>query len=207
MSCLVSYQSAGTPGTFSLEVHSDTPGLRLDAMPAGRSKTIAGEWIQATAGGSHINTGTWKRNPRFHLKVLGGRTKLKITLTRPASVWKSQVNKDSLGCMIGFYVCKGPITNRDLSGNILYEDEPWSETPFVPTHSVSTPVNFELPPLEDEVYSIIPATFDADKLGPFVLSVTADSEVHLSRDTGKVEKPAVKVAGGMGAFAGRFARK
>jgi len=151
MSCLVSYQSAGTPGTFSLEVHSDTPGLRLDAMPAGRSKTIAGEWIQATAGGSHINTGTWKRNPRFHLKVLGGRTKLKITLTRPASVWKSQVNKDSLGCMIGFYVCKGPITNRDLSGNILYEDEPWSETPFVPTHSVSTPVNFELPPLEDEV--------------------------------------------------------
>lgn len=90
------------------------------------------------------------------------------------------------------------------------QDEPWSETPFVPTNSVSTPPDFELEPLEDEVYSIIPATFDPDHCGPFVLSVTSDSEVRLTRDVGRgADKPAGAgaAAGGFGGGFARFVRK
>ena len=49
------------------------------------------------------------------------------------------------------------------------------ESAFVPMHSVRTPVDFCIEPLpEDDVYSIIPATFEPGKTGPFFLSVSAE---------------------------------
>lgn len=72
-----------------------------------------------------------------------------------------------------------------MNEDITHNGEPWSETPFVPMHSVCTPTGFELEPLEDEVYTIIPATFEPGKTGPFYLSVVSDSEFALHRDTGK----------------------
>lgn len=75
--------------------------------------------------------------------------------------------------------------SRDVSEEIYHEGEPWSETPFVPMHAVSTPLNFELEPLDDEVYTIIPTTFEPGNTGPFILSVVADSDFTLQRDNSK----------------------
>jgi hypothetical protein len=187
----------GCRGSFSVEVLSDCPGLKLEPMPAGRATVLSGQWSGgdngggggngSTAGGNHMHRATWKKNPHFHLRLLSlsGRTKVKITLSRPAAAWKQQTSKDSLGCMLGFYVCKGPVPVRG-GGNeeIYHEGEPWSETAFVPANSVSTPAEFELPPLDNEVYTITPCTFEPGKVGPFVLSVTADAEVIVTRDSG-----------------------
>ena len=114
---------------------------------------------------------------RYHLRLLGpARTKVKITLSRPAGDWKEQMRKDTVGCMLGFYVVPGPSPDRRGMEEIFHDGQPWSETPFVPTHSVGTPQGFELEPLEDEVYTIIPATYEPGKTGPFFLSVVSEGE-------------------------------
>jgi len=175
---------AGAKGSFMLEVHSNQ-ALQLEALPESQTRTISGEWTESSAGGSHMH-GSWKKNPRYHLRVLGTeRTKVKITLSRPAGYWKQQTTKDSVGSMLGFYLVQGPSPSRDMSEGIFHEGEPWSESPFVPMNLVSTPTNFELEPLEDEVYSIIPATFEPGKHGPFFLSVSSESEFTLQRDHGQ----------------------
>ena len=44
-------------------------------------------------------------------------------------------------------------------------------------NAVSTPQNFYLDPLpEDEVYTIVPATFDPGHHGPFFVTVSSDVE-------------------------------
>jgi hypothetical protein len=50
---------------------------------------------------------------------------------------------------------------------------------------VATPQNFYLEPLDDEVYTIIPATFEPEKHGAFFLSVASDSEFTLQRESGR----------------------
>ena len=88
------------------------------------------------------------------------------------------MSKDSVGSMIGFYLVQGATPARDTA-EVYHDGKPWSETPFVPMNSVSTPNGFVLEPLEDEVYSIIPSTFEPQKTGPFFLSVVADCDFSL----------------------------
>ncbi|CAM9221623.1 unnamed protein product [Choristocarpus tenellus] len=91
--------------------------LRADFIPHGLflvyelpetvSKTIAAEWNSQTAGGSHLNP-DWKKNPSFQLKLRGsGPAKIKIVLSRPEKDWKNKCIKDSVGCMMGFYLTAG----------------------------------------------------------------------------------------------------
>jgi hypothetical protein len=82
----------GARGRFTLEVVSDCPGIKLDPMPEGRATVLSGAWGESSAGGSHMHKGTWKKNPRFHLLLpsSAGRTKVKITLSRPPAPWKQQ---------------------------------------------------------------------------------------------------------------------
>lgn len=48
---------------------------------------------------------------------------------------------------------------------------------------VSTPAQFKLQPLpEDEVYVIMPATFESGKKGGFFLSVVTDADFSLRKD-------------------------
>jgi len=197
-----SLAEAGSEGRFSVEVFSDCEGLRLEPLPDGRAKALSASWDEPSAGGNHMQRGTWKKNPRFHLKLHGadGPVRVKITLSRPPGPWKALVAKDSLGCMLGFYVCRGPNPARGGGSELYHEGEPWTETPFVPTHSVSTPPGFELPPMDGEVFTIIPTTFEPGKCGPFVISVTADVNFTLAKDAGRsAEAPATKPkAGGFG---------
>ena len=112
---------------------------------------IAGEWSEATAGGSHLNSLTFKKNPKFVLKLrrygqgrkssLDGRErdrdqrhsisgmddmnssdpmKTRITVSRVGTNWKSLMKKDTVGCMIGFYIFirrTSILTNNSNSNN------------------------------------------------------------------------------------------
>ena len=180
----------GAKGQFVLEVHSDYPVV-VESLPDTKSRTLAGEWTESNSGGSHMHQ-CWKKNPLYHLRLLGNkRSKVKISLSRPAgnASWKAQTGKDSVGSMIGFYLVQGPAPARDAA-EVYHDGKPWSETPFVPMNSVSTPSNFVLEPLEDEVYSIIPATFEAGKKGPFFLSVVADCDfsLQLQKDSSRTRR-------------------
>ena len=212
-----SLSSSGEVGRFSLEVHSDCPGIRIEPLAEGRAKTISSAWTKESAGGNHMHKQTWKKNPKFHLRLAAGveRATVKVTLSRPTGPWKPNVTKDSLGCMLGLYLCKGPNAQHGgLPGDeIWHEGEPWSETAFVPANAVSTPAGFELPGLESgEVYTIVCATFEPGKVGPFVLSVTADADFSLTQVSAdpppKAAAPAAsKGFGGKGGGFGGFASK
>ena len=53
---------------------------------------------------------------------------------------------------------------------------------MVPTHEVSTPPGFMLDSnSEDEVFTIMPATFEPGKTGPFFISIATDVEFSLRR--------------------------
>ena len=140
----------GVKGHFELEVFSSEP-VRLTQLPESNSRMIAGEWSEATAGGSHLNSLTFKKNPKFVLKLrrygqgrkssLDGRErdrdqrhsisgmddmnssdpmKTRITVSRVGTNWKSLMKKDTVGCMIGFYIFirrTSILTNNSNSNN------------------------------------------------------------------------------------------
>merc|ERR1719326_2260820 len=86
----------GRGGTFTLEAHSDYPVL-MEELPESRSQTVAGEWVEGNAAGSHLYP-DWKRNPKYQLRLLSDRpAKVKITLTRPEQVWRGPCRKDTVG--------------------------------------------------------------------------------------------------------------
>jgi len=182
-----SLSEKGIKGGFTLEIHSDF-ALKVEELPEARSKTITGEWTEGTAGGSHLNP-DWKKNPRFFLKLNTSEpANVKIALSRNEKVWAQNCAKDSIGCMMGFYLMQGTKLNRDM-GNIYHDGKPWGESPFVPLHSVGTPEGFTLAPLpEGEVYSIMPTTFDPAIKGAFFLSVVTDVDFTLTSGEGKGSK-------------------
>ena len=96
----------GVRGAYDLDVYCSEP-IKLTHLPDNYSRVIAGEWTEATAGGSHICHGSWKKNGKYSLKLRGksiGTSKVIITLTRAGETWKSQCRADTVGCMIGFYI-------------------------------------------------------------------------------------------------------
>ncbi|CAB1113434.1 unnamed protein product [Ectocarpus sp. CCAP 1310/34] len=102
----------GVKGAYSLEIHSDH-AVEVEELPETTSRTIAAEWGTQTAGGSHIHP-DWKKNPCFHLKLrTTGPTKVRISLSRPEKDWKNKCIRDSVGCMMGFYLMSGSKPNRN----------------------------------------------------------------------------------------------
>ena len=67
---------------------------------------------------------------RYHLRLLGqARTKVKITLSRPAGDWKEQMRKDTVGCMLGFYLVPGPSPQPVAFLRALRAQAPWGTRP------------------------------------------------------------------------------
>ena len=98
-----------------------------------------------------------------------------------------QCRKDSIGAMLGFYLLVrrgGQLTRESREqSEVQHEGRPWTESSFVPMHTVSTPPGFYLDPLPPgEAYVIVPATFEPNKLGPFMVSVETDVEFLLAKD-------------------------
>ncbi|GMI02847.1 hypothetical protein TrLO_g14068 [Triparma laevis f. longispina] len=185
----------GAKGGFTLEIHTDYP-VKVNELPEARSKTLTGEWTETTAGGSHLNP-DWKKNPKYQLKLHSSEAaNVKIMLSRNESSWSKECTKDSIGAMMGFYIMLGDKPNRDM-GNIYHDGKPWNESAFVPLHSVTTPDNFMLPPLQDdECYTIMPCTFDGGKKGSFFLSVVSEVGFGLSVKGGEGGKKDLGGGGG-----------
>ncbi|TMW67948.1 hypothetical protein Poli38472_007620 [Pythium oligandrum] len=184
-------------GTFDIQVDPDFP-LLLDELPKFTTQSLPGEWTEATGVGCHLYA-DWKKNPKFYLHLKAVRpAKVKITLTRSELEWKGKCKRDAVGTMLGFYVFhgqrlvrageahhnnnNGPGNAPTLPHNIIVNGRPWSETDFVPLHSVTSPPELILPSAFNEPYVIMPATYEPGKLGKFVLSVQCDTEFALSSE-------------------------
>ena len=174
--------SADLEGSFVLKVWSDY-NVRMEELPQRFTRTVPGAWAETFGGGCHMNA-DWKRNPKFVLSLLAeehtGPANVTITLSRPEDRWARAVKLDTVGTMMGFYLMAGTRVTRDPTG-VNHEGKPWTGTAFMPIHEVSTPQHFTLQPLgEEEVYTIVPATFEPGQLGPFFVTVSADCEFSLS---------------------------
>lgn len=174
-----SLSSANIKGKYELEVYCSEK-FELHSIPESESKVIAGSWTEAISGGSHIHS-SWKKNPMFTLRLKNTSRsiiresgeeiyyKVRISLTRHGSVWRAKERKDTVGCMIAFYVFISSGNSNDLVE--IYA------SPFVPTSEVCSEDDFQLQPLKKgEEYVIMPATNQPGIIGNFVLSVMCAQE-------------------------------
>ncbi|OWZ17169.1 Calpain-like cysteine protease C2 [Phytophthora megakarya] len=186
---------AGAEGSFELQVDCDFP-LLVDELPkgAGAVQSMPGEWSATKSGGCHLHP-DWRQNPKFYLQIQGVRpTKVRITLTRSEREWKSRCQRDSVGTMIGFYLFRGgsgklirPGDSTEGGSNsanpIVINGRPWSETDFVPLHSICSPPDLILSAAAKDGYVIVPTTYEPGRLGKFVISVQCDIEFTLTCDS------------------------
>jgi len=164
----------GIKGSFDLEVHS-SEAVNVSLLPDSYSRSIAGEWTEASAGGSHLCPGTWKRNPKFTFRfknssAANAPARVRISLVRHGPSWKTLARKDTIGCMLGFYIFVLR-DGGDMQLQQLYE------SPFMPNDENSTQPDFQLDQLPpNDEYVIMPTTFSDAKCGAFILSVMSDYE-------------------------------
>lgn len=164
-------------GGFELEVFcSET--VYVNPLPETYSRTVAGDWAEASAGGSRLFPSSFKKNPkftlRFHYPVNSEEpARVRITVARHGANWKAMCKKDTVGCMIGFYI----FINRHGELTQIFEST------FVPDAELSTEPNFSLPQLSHgEVYTIMPTTFHDAKVGAFVLSIMSEFEFTVFKE-------------------------
>lgn len=171
-------------GHFELDIHSSQP-IKVTEILSSNTQTIEGAWTMETAGGCHLNP-AWKKNPKIVLQLHTGKpVAVKIELSRSESEWKRKCQRNNVGTMMGLYLLKGTKnigrSNSSSAGVGTINGKPWSgETDFVPMHEVSTPLNLILPPLFNESYVIMPAVWEPDQTGNYLLSVTAPCPFSLS---------------------------
>lgn len=172
---------AGAEGTFELQVDCDFP-LVMDELPKFSTQSLPGEWTEANAVGCHLQS-EWKKNPKLYLHLKGVRpAKVKITLTRSELEWKAKCKRDAVGTMLGFYLFHGQQKIARDTSTVIVNGRHWTETDFVPLHSVQSPPELVLPSAFNEPYVIMPATYEPGKTGKFVVSVQCDVEFSLSHD-------------------------
>jgi hypothetical protein len=189
----------GLKGQYDLEVFSSEPVL-LKMLPDSYSRSIAGEWSAPQDGGNHLST-RWKQNPKYLMKFRNSSkgnppARVRITLSKHGDRWDKMSRKDTVGCMIGFYIfiqtsatlpkeegkdgeAKPPTPAPVPSGDMrqVYESV------FCPNDRISTDADFMLEQLSpDEEYVIMPTTFAESKRGAFVLSIGADYEYTIVKD-------------------------
>lgn len=188
-----SLSEVGARGTYDLEVYASKPVV-LQQIKDQRCRSVAGEWVEGAAGGSHICP-TWKRNPHFSLSLKcplgrgggqGASCAVRISLCKSGSSWRAMSRADAVASMVGFYVFV--VTRLAEGGEQLRQIY---ETDFAPTAEVSTEPGFELQFLlgADESYLLLPCTFEEGRLGSFVLTVAADCDFTLLRDDGGAPPP------------------
>ena len=172
-------QQPGMEGSYMLEVFSEVP-VAMRELPQDHEKTVAAAWTEQLSGGMHMFE-NWKRNPKFSLELFTDRpAKVDITISRPLDRWEKRAVKDSVGCMMGFYVISVTHVKKEPTG-VFHDGKPFVSTPYMPVHKLQTPEDFYLQPLaEKEVYTILPTTYEPEKLGPFFVTVKADCDFRLS---------------------------
>lgn len=167
----------GAKAKYDIEVYC-SEAFDLTLIPDAQSKVLAGAWTESLSGGSHLHP-SWKKNPKYSLRLKntsksllgeGGQERqygVRIALCRHGSAWRNKERKDTVGCMISFYV----FVSRNNEQREVYA------APFVPTSEVCTEDDFKLAPLKKgEEYIIMPTTNAPGVHGNFVLSLMCDQE-------------------------------
>lgn len=119
---------------FELEVYSSEL-ITLQALPENCTRTLISEWTEATAGGSKLFESTWKKNPKFSVRMTSralaeaqnsSRTEFmwRITLKKIGNTW-DKGKHDIVGNMIGIYIFHVNGTEQNLI----------HQTDFVPGNS------------------------------------------------------------------------
>lgn len=176
-------------GQFELDVFSNCK-VTIEQLPETTTRSVAGEWTEGASGGSHICP-SYKKNPRFTLALRPHMVKpgqpqpspyasLRISLSKTGSTWRALCRKDAVGCMVGFYVFL--VTQNEHGAETM---RPIYESTFAPTEEVTTEPGFNLEYLHSSAdsYVIMPTTFDEGKHGSFVLSVSAECDFSLMRES------------------------
>ena len=52
----------------------------------------------------------------------------------------------------------------------FYDGKPWTQTPYMPVHKISTPPDFMLQPLNEGTYTILPTTFEPTTRAFFIIA-------------------------------------
>jgi len=167
---------------FTLSIFS-SQNVEVKKLEDSKNAVISGKWAEKSAGGCHlydkefeqkVDKFTWVNNPKFHLKMSlqpgEQNTKVKITLTRPENAWKKQIGMSLVGCMIGFYVYSA---SQNPTKDTMINKE---SQKFVPWNEISEELFLEGLP---EGYIVMPTTYEPGKHGPFIISVSTDSEFTL----------------------------
>nr|CCA24866.1 conserved hypothetical protein [Albugo laibachii Nc14]CCA24950.1 conserved hypothetical protein [Albugo laibachii Nc14] len=177
-------------GTFELQVDSTVP-IQCYQLPQHSYQNFVGEWTKSNAKGCHLHAEEWQSNPKFFLTIKSVRpARVRITLTRSELEWRRKCKQDAVGTMIGFYVFPSPNRMHRVGGTfqntgpkipamVHVEGRPWSETDFLPLHSVISPPSLTLTSTITDPYVIMPATYAPEKFGQFVLSVQCDADFTL----------------------------
>ena len=181
-------------GTFELDVFSNCT-VKIEQLPETTTRSVAGEWVEGASGGSHICP-SYKKNPRFILTLRppvvrpgapppSPYASLRISLSKTGSSWRALCRKDAVGCMVGFYVFL--LTTNEHGNETM---RPIYESTFAPTEEVCTDAGFNLEYLHSSTdsYVIMPTTFDEGKIGSFVLSVSAECDFTLVRESSHTHK-------------------
>jgi len=121
-----------------------------------------------------VDAHTWNTNPKYKLKLETREpVNVKITLSRPEKAWKAQVGMNLVGCMIGFYVY--PAGQQPSKLNIKNT----TGTKFVPWNEIHEELTLDGHP---DGYIIMPTTYEKDKQGPFVISVSTTVDFTLTAE-------------------------
>lgn len=172
----------GVKGHFEVEVYASEP-VKLTPLSDLNSRLIAGEWTETNAGGSHLNSLTFKKNPKFILKLRkfgqGRRSSMesrsseklndqppdttpaepartRITVTLVGAQWKAAMKKDTVGCMIGFYV----FIRRNISS---YSSHSSSSSSSLSSFALAPPLTSATPSIQShELTQIYESTFVPD---------------------------------------------
>mmetsp|Transcript_18762 Transcript_18762/g.28838 ORF Transcript_18762/g.28838 Transcript_18762/m.28838 type:complete len:259 (-) Transcript_18762:22-798(-) len=165
---------------FTLTIFSSQP-VEIQMLEDSRNAVISGKWTEKSAGGCHlydkafeqkIDKFTWVQNPKFHLKLdTQGQARVKITLSRPQKAWKKQIGMSLVGCMIGFYVYPA---NVEPSKDALLNREGLK---FVPLNEISEELILDG---HQDGYMIMCTTYEPQKQGPFILSLSTDVDFSLN---------------------------
>ena len=105
----------GVPLLCVVVVHDAVQNNRCLRFPNAaqmKSVVLEGEWTDIAAGGCDLHP-TWRRNPRFVLRV-GQPLQMRLCLTPMPSEWK---RNSPLAAMPGLYLLAGRVsTNLRLAG-------------------------------------------------------------------------------------------
>lgn len=174
---------------FKLSVFSNRP-VELLSLNDDNSKVLISEWKETNSGGCHLvqdekrkkeeesyakKTITYFDNPKFHIsfdsKDRISELEFEIVISRSETIWNKKIANSMVNSMVGIYIFK-------------YDKDKWRDScfnmdkiDFIPKTEVS--YKFTDTKVDPKGYIIMPSTYGAGVIGPFVLMINCKEKFNL----------------------------